>query len=218
MRCVYHFHLTLFNATLILFCNSNLQAYDKGILEGRFLDGKVDSEESILRFSYVDHYSDEIAHLLGPVALKRVFNKKLEAVKAMKGAQEAEVNAAKEELRKISKLMKEKDTRVDTLQAENDALVRRVKELELMNQMEERRKKQKGEAFNLRQLLEEMKVVVTSGQYTKLSKAINLTMKEKHADRQTFQKNNVTHFYPDDKRLLELLVTTEMVGVTLAGI
>ena len=194
------------------------EAYDKGILEGHFLNGKMDLEGSPLEFTHANYYSDETAHLLGPHALQRVFNKKMEMLKAMKGAQEEEVNAAKAELRKITKLMKNQKIEVDTLQAQNDALVKRVQELELMTQMEERRKKQKGSAFNLRQLVEEMKITITPGQFSNLSKAINLTMKEKHADRQTFQKNNVTHFYPDDKRLLELLVTTEMVGVSLADL
>jgi hypothetical protein len=194
------------------------KAYDEGILKGHFLNGVMDLEGSALEFSYSNHFNDETAHLLGPHALKRVFNKKMEMLKAMKGAQEEEVNAAKAELRKITKLMKNQKTEVDTLKQENEMLVKRIQELELATQMEERRKKQKGSAFNLRQLLEEMKVTITPGQYNSLSKAINSTMKEKHADRQTFQKNNVTHFYPDDKRLLELLVTTEMVGVSLADL
>ena len=194
------------------------EAYDKGILEGHFLNGKMDLEGSPLEFTHANYYSDETAHLLGPHALQRVFNKKMEMLKAMKGAQEEEVNAAKAELRKISKLMKNQKTEVDTLQAKCDALMKRNEELEGEMQMQERRKKQKGEAFTLRDLVDEMKITVNQTQFNNLSKQISTIMKEKYPDRGSFSKNKIMHYYPDDKRLLELLVTTEMVGVSLADL
>jgi hypothetical protein len=192
------------------------KTYDEGILNGHFLDGKMDLEGSPLEFTYSAYYNDETAHLLGPHALKRVFNKKMEMLKAMKGAQDEEVDAAKAELRKISKLMKNQKIENDTLQAQNDALVKRVQELELEMQTHERRKKQKGEAFTLRDLVDEMKITVNQTQFNNLSKQISTIMKEKYPDRGSFSKNKIMHYYPDDKRLLELLVTTEMVGVSLA--
>jgi hypothetical protein len=194
------------------------KAYDEGILKGHFLNGVMDLEGSALEFSYSNHFNDETAHLLGPHALKRVFNKKMEMLKAMKGAQEEEVNAAKAELRKITKLMKNQKTEVDTLKQENEMLVKRIHELELTTQMEDRRKKQKGEAFTLRDLVDEMKITVNQAQFNNLSKKISTIMKEKYSDRGSFSKNKIMHYYPDTKRLLELLVTTEMVGVSLADL
>jgi hypothetical protein len=192
------------------------EAFANGIMDGRFLNGEMDLPESALEFSYANYYTAETAYLLGPQALERVYNKKMAEVKALKDAQEEEVLAVKTEFSKFAKLVKEKEKQIDTLTHANELLVKQVQELELGTQLQERYKKQKGEAFNLRQLVDEMKITITPGQFIILTKAVNLIMKEKYADRQTFVKNKITHFYPSDKRLLELLVTTEMVGVSLA--
>jgi hypothetical protein len=189
--------------------------YEEGLLNGEFLDRRVTTLNCSMAFDYAKYYSDETAYLMTAPVLKRVFKNKMDELKAMKDAQDSEVDAVKQELRKVAQLLKERETQAQTMLAENDELHKKLRELQLEVQMEERRKKQKGEAFSLRELVDGMKISITPGQFNLLSQRISAIMKEKYPDRHTFSKQKVIHYYPDDKSLLELLVTREMVDVSL---
>jgi hypothetical protein len=189
--------------------------YEAGLLVGEFLNRRPTTLNCSMAFDYAKYYSDETAYLMTAPVLKRVFKNKMDELKTMKDSQDAEVEKVKLELRKVVQLLKEKEAQTETVMSTNEALQKKLCELQLEVQQEERRKKQKGEAFSLRELVEGMKISITNGQFNLLSQRISAVMREKYPDRHTFSKQKIIHYYPDDKSLLEVLVTREMVDVSM---
>ena len=86
--------------------------YEEGILVCEYLDRKPSNYDCSMCFDYAKHYTEESAWLMRSDDVKRLFGRKMDELKAMKGAQDSEVEEAKAEARKISKLFKEKEAEV----------------------------------------------------------------------------------------------------------
>ena len=70
-------------------------------------------------------------------------------------------------------------------------------------------RKRKGAAFSLRDVLTTLKLDLNSAEYSKMNQHVSATMKEKYPDRAMFIKNKQLHFYPAERRLVEVLVSIE---------
>ena len=177
------------------------QEYAQAMMNGECLDGRP-PKGSIAVFDPTMYYSEENIKSMNPIPLKQAMEAKMAELKSMKDAHEDVVEKLKKELREMIKLLKEKEKQVE----EKSQELREVK-------VDDRRKKQKGEAFTLRTVVGNLNIDITNTQFNVLSQRIAKIMREQYTDRATFSKQRITYYYPDEKNLLELLVAKEMVKV-----
>ena len=175
------------------------QELAQALLRGDGLNGRI-PKGSIALFNPLLYLDKKDGNGQAISTLKQLIENQLNELKACKHESAQENTKLKDEVRRNIKSLKEMEENNEKLKAE------------LMEfRVEEDRKRQKGEAFTLRHLVNKMNYDLTDPQFLDLSKRISHIMKEKHPDRQTFKKGKITFYYPCDQKMLEHVVTGEVI-------
>lgn len=182
-------------------------------------------ENSMALFNALDYLAEAEEDRAEVKLLKEAVEKRAQQCKAeAKKAQEK----ADQTIAKLRKQLQAKDIELDVSKQKTEALANELKawqeeeeqarqeaeeqarhEAEEQAQQEEEERKRKGEAFTLRNVVDTLKLDLNSAEFNKLSQTICSTMKAKYPDRPMFQKKKITHFYPAERRLVEVLVSIE---------
>ena len=166
-------------------------------------------ENSMALFNAVHYLAETEEERAEIKSLKEAIEKREQQCRAeAKKAQEK----ADQTISKLQKQLQARDIELDVTKQHKEALANKLQarqEEEERAQEEEEERKRKGEAFTLRNVVDTLKLDLNSAEFNKLSQTICSIMKAKYPDRPMFQKKKITHFYPAERRLVEVLVSIE---------